>query len=201
MNNAVSLHGASNVIVLYAGFEEGPEFFKAASAHDVLDDIRWFGANQHTAWPNIQDDPTSAKFADTVRFTTIAPVVSDNANSLLNAHINDHLRSLGISDSDAPSAYASYAYDAVWLLGLSILDAQSTNPADVRSQIHPTSERYVGAIGSAELNEYGDLKEGKYDSWLFTYGDTDSGTAAGGWIMYDESSDPGYMGATKKICR
>ena len=43
---AVAQDRASDVAVLYVGFGEGPEFLKAAARHDVLSDVRWFGADQ-----------------------------------------------------------------------------------------------------------------------------------------------------------
>ncbi len=153
---------AHNVAVLYVGFGEGPLFLKAAAAaHDVLDDVRWFGADQNTASPNISDDPESAAFASAVSFTTVQPSVPDN---LLTSEIRAHLAEMSI----APSPYSSYAYDAVWVLGLAILDAQSSDPADVIQHIKPAAMRHVGAIGSTELNYNGDLASGIYQAWLFS---------------------------------
>lgn len=163
--------GASAVAVLYVGFGEGPLLLKAASAHHVLGDVRWFGADQNTASPNVADDPASAAFAHKVRFTAVQPSVPDDSG--LVDHIREHLQSRGIE----PSPYSSYAYDTVWLLGLSILYAQSSDPADVQPQIKPTAMQYVGAIGSTELNENGDLlKDDQYQSWLFENG---------AWLRYD----------------
>ena len=175
VSQAVNARGgdASAVAVLYVGFGEGPLFLKAAAVHYVLDDVRWFGADQNTASPNVADDPVSAAFAHKVRFTVVQPSVPDNSG--LVGHIHEHLKSLGIE----PSPYSSYAYDTVWLLGLSILYAQSSEPADVLQQIKPTAMQYVGAIGSTELNENGDLlKDDQYQSWLF---------AGGAWSKYDPS--------------
>ena len=173
VTQAVNAQGgdASAVAVLYVGFGEGPLFLKAASAHYALGDVRWFGADQNTASPNVADDPTSAAFAHTVRFTVIQPSVPDDSG--LVDYIHEHLKSRGIE----PSPYSSYAYDAVWLLGLSILYTQSSESADVWPQIKPTAMQYVGAIGSTELNENGDLlKDDQYQSWLF---------ADGAWSKYD----------------
>ena len=50
---AVGKSGAANVAVLYVGFGEGPDFLKAAASFDILHDVRWFGADQNTASPNI----------------------------------------------------------------------------------------------------------------------------------------------------
>lgn len=173
---------AHNVAVLYVGFGEGPLFLKAAAAHDVLDDVRWFGADQNTASPNISDDPESAAFASAVSFTAVQPSVPDN---LLTREIRAHLAEMSI----APSPYSSYAYDAVWVLGLAILDAQSSDPADVIQHIKPAAMRHVGAIGSTELNDNGDLASGIYQAWLFS--------EDGQWSRYYLAAEP----SSTRTCR
>lgn len=173
---------AHNVAVLYVGFGEGPLFLKAAAAHGVLDDVRWFGADQNTASPNISDDPESAAFASAVSFTAVQPSVPDN---LLTREIRAHLAERSI----APSPYSSYAYDAVWVLGLAILNAQSSDPADVIRHIEPAAMRHVGAIGSTDLNENGDLASGIYQAWLFS--------EDGQWSRYYQVAEP----SSARTCR
>lgn len=165
----IGQRGADGTAVLYIGYGEGPELLKAAAPHDVLGKVLWFGADQNTALPNIADDPEAAEFARQVWFMAVQPTVPDN---FVNEEIRDHLRRASI---DA-SPYASYAYDAVWVLGLSILSAQSADPADVRAEIIPTAMRHVGAIGSTELNENGDLLDAKYRTWMLISGE---------WVEYD----------------
>ena len=185
VRRAAGQSGASNVAVLYVGFGEGPLFLKAAASHDVLDDVRWFGADQNTASPNISDDPESAAFASAVSFTAVQPSVPDN---FLTGEVREHLAEISIE----PSPYSSYAYDAVWVLGLAILDAQSSDPADVIRHIKPAAMRHVGAIGSTELNENGDLESGIYQAWLFS--------EDGQWSRY-YIDPPGAEPSSKRTCR
>lgn len=165
VGQAVDQYDNSNrIAVLHAGFGEGAEFLKAASAHDVLHDVQWFGADQNTAWPNIADDPQAAAFAVNVLFTSVQPSVVPG--NLINNDIHSHLHSMGIT----PSPYSSYAYDTIWLLGLSILDAHSSDPADVMEQVPDTAKERVGAVGSNELDANGDLADTIYQAWRLVDG-------------------------------
>lgn len=184
---AVAQDRASDVAVLYVGFGEGPEFLKAAARHDVLSQVRWFGADQNTARPNIGDDAIAADFADAVGFTVVQPTIPATiASRHVNGEIQGHLGSLGI----IPSPYSSYEYSAIWVLGLSILEAKSAEPADVRAQIHPTAMRYVGTIGSTELNGNGDLADTQYAAYQFV---ADAPPPDPGQLhLFSESSSPAW---------
>ena len=167
VRRAVAEHGGvgGGVAVLYIGFGEGPEFLRAAAEHgDVLRQARWYGADQNTASPNISDDPDASAFAREVRLTVTQPAISPiQANAAVNQEIRERLAGAGIE----PSPYSSYAYDTVWLMGLSVLYSQSADPADVKSEMRTTASVYVGASGSTMLNGNGDLDPsvGRYQSW------------------------------------
>ena len=184
VQDAIEEHGVHNVAVFYTGFGESPEFLSAASEYDVLDDIRWFGADQNTADPNISENPTSTAFANRVQFTVLQPTVHEN---VINQEIVAHLMQNGID----PSPYVHYAYDTIWLLGLSLLSAQTDDSTNVENVIIDTSAQYVGAIGSTELNSNGDLKDTPYQAWMMSDAD---------WVPYnnDDFSMSMYM---PKICR
>ena len=64
-----------------------------------------------------------------------------------------------------PSTYAYSSYDAVWIIGQGILQADSTDPELIQNIIEKTASGYVGALGDIELNEAGDLKAANYDIW------------------------------------
>ena len=174
---AVAQKGSYDAVaVVYIGFGEGPEFLKLAAQYDALYDVRWFGADQNTAMPNIADDSISAAFADDVGLVVVQPGLptGDAIHDTINADIRGHLASLNIE----PSPYSSYAYDAVWIMGLSILNAQSTESADVRAQITPTAMRHVGAVGPITLNENGDSTDAPYAAWMV------SGEQ---WVPYEQT--------------
>lgn len=162
---AFTTSNQNRVAVLYIGFEESPEFMSAASQYDKLWDLRWFGADQNTASPNVGDNRISAEFADHVEFTVLQPTVPDN-------QINDEIRSRVVSElGREPSPYASYEYNAVWLLGLSLLSSQSDDSSVIKEKIPEVASRYVGAVGSSELDAAGDLLDADYQVWQFADGE------------------------------
>jgi len=64
-----------------------------------------------------------------------------------------------------PSTFSYSSYDTVWLLGLALLEANSTDVDAVKSAIPIIAANYSGAIGPTTLNENGDLKQANYDIW------------------------------------
>lgn len=158
---------AGKVAVLYVGFEENVEFIKSASSHDVLDDVRWYGAELNTVAPNVTDDSVAGPFAERVGLTAVQPTVHDNQ---ITQQIREHFASSGQFDRP-PSVYTSFEYDAVWLLGLSLLGAQSTDVSAVKSALADASRQYVGASGHTGLDAAGDRADGQYATWKVVDGE------------------------------
>ena len=152
--------GYGDIAILYVGFEEGSEFLKTASEHDILGNVKWFGADQNTASPNILDDPIATKFAKSVMFT---PVQISTPDNIITREISSTITSdLG----RAPSPYASFEYDAIWLIGLSILENKSDDPSLLKNSLVDVASRYVGAIGSVQMTSSGDLADADYTAWM-----------------------------------
>ena len=147
------------VAVLYVGFGEAPGFLNAASHHKILGDVRWFGADQNTASPNVLDDHAATEFAKRVEFTVVQPAVQDNpASDRVHSIVGGHL---GMD----PSPYAGIEYDTVWLLGLSILYAGSADAAVVAGELPGVAARYVGVLGSTAMTPAGDISDIGYAAW------------------------------------
>ena len=185
VRRAAAQHGSVNVAVLYIGFGEGPEFLKAASEYGVLDGVRWFGADQNTAYPNIADDPASADFARAVKLTTVQPNVHAIVRDRLPTQdrIGAHLQAIGAQES----AYSKYAYDSVWLLGLSILHAHGSNTADVKSALDFIASIHIGVSGATAHNNNGDLAVNdprhRYVAWSIASSNTTDGSI-NGWVEH-----------------
>lgn len=148
------------VAVLYVGYGEAPGFMNVASGHKILGDVRWFGADQNTAQPNVLDSLQATIFAEKVAFTVVQPSVPDDIlDGKLYSIIGGYLEM-------EPSPYIVYEYDSVWLLGLSIMYARSADPVDVMDVLPDIASKYVGLIGSTELNPAGDLIDTNYAAWV-----------------------------------
>ena len=147
------------VAVLYVGFGEAPGFLNTASHHKILGDVRWFGADQNTASPNVLDDDTATTFAKKVEFTVVQPTAQNNPTSeRVHSIVDGYL-------GREPSTYASIEYDAVWLLGLSILYTGSVDGAAVAEELPEVASRYVGALGPTVMTPAGDLAVIDYTAW------------------------------------
>ena len=155
----VDEYGADKVGVLYIGFGEVLLFMQSASDYDVLDDVRWFGNDANTKDSSLVEDPIGLQFVTDTRYTTVQ--VASGKNDL-SRHVDE---SLEADIGRVPSTYASSAYDAAWVVGLAIERAQSTDVEAVSRAIPVVAAEHTGALGSARLNDYGDLAQTNYDIW------------------------------------
>ncbi len=173
----VDEYGKDKVAIVFLGFAEILQFTQSAAEHDVLDDIRWFGPGANTKEHKLIDDPIGFEFSTSVQFTTVQVAVSKNPiYERVQAHLTETL-------GRAPNTFVHSSYDAVWIIGLAILETQSTNTTAIKSVISNVAENYNGAIGPTKLNEAGDLAQANYEVW---------GIRGGEWVLlgeYTEATD------------
>jgi len=173
----VDEHGADKVAVLFLGFAEILQFFQSASEHEVLDDVRWFGPGANTKEHKLIEDPIGLEFSTNIQFTTVQFAASKNP---IYDKVQEHLtESLGTE----PNTFVHSSYDAVWIIGLSMLETQSTDVSVIKAKIPEIAESYSGAIGSTKLNEAGDLAQADYEVW---------GIRGAEWVLlgkYTQSDD------------
>ena len=152
-------YGAENVGVTSFGFGETQILFQSAASHDILDDVRWFGADAVTKDTIIIDDPITLEFATNTEFTTLQVASGKNEFS---KQVEEAVEE---AIGRTPRTYASSAYDAIWLLGLSMERTQSTDVSTLTAAFPEVAAGHQGALGSTELNENGDLAQTNYDVW------------------------------------
>jgi len=173
----VDEYGKDKVGVLFLGFAEILQFTQSASEHDVLDDVRWFGPGANTKEHKLIDDPIGLDFSTNVQFTTVQFAASKNPTyDKVQAHLTETL-------GTEPNTFVHSSYDAVWIIGLAMLETQSTDVTTIKSVISDIAENYSGAIGPTILNEAGDLAQANYEVW---------GIRGGEWILlgqYTQSTD------------
>ena len=173
----VDEYGKDKVAIVFLGFAEILQFTQSASEHDVLDDVRWFGPGANTKEHKLIDDPIGFEFSTNVQFTTVQFAASKNPTY---DKVQDHLtETLGTE----PNTFVHSSYDAVWIIGLAILETQSTDVTTIKSVISDIAENYSGAIGPTILNEAGDLAQADYEIW---------GIRGGEWVLlgqYTQSTD------------
>jgi len=177
VNEQVDIHGPDNVGVLVIGFTETLQFMQEASEHEILNDIQWFGTDGNTDDTNITSDPIASEFVNKVKFSTTALAVNNN-------DIREYVEEKIVSDlGRTPKTYVFSAYDIVWILGLAIEEANSSDVEKITTIISNVAANYDGAVGNAKLNEAGDLDTSDYDVWEIKNGK---------WIhveLYDSAND------------
>ena len=155
----IDTHGAGKVGVVYIGFAEAIPFFQSSAAHDVLNNVRWFGSDGSAKESGFINDPDALQFSTNTEFTAV--VVASGQNELSQRVETAVEAEIGVT----PTAYASASYDAIWLLGLSMERTQSTD-VDVLTEIIPEiANEHMGALGSLTLNSVGDLAQANYEMW------------------------------------
>lgn len=161
-------YGLNQTAVLCSGFSENAEFVRAASRHDVLGKVRWFGADLNTIAVNIVDDAHLAEFAGKTRMLSVQPATPEGfINGVIDYFVEFYL-------DREPSPYADYSYNAVWLIGLAMLEADSSEPEDVRRYLPVVARTHSGAVGPSELTPAGDLARSDYAVWEVREGGWDA---------------------------
>ncbi len=155
----VDEHGADKVAVLFLGFAEILQFTQSASEHDILNDVRWFGPGANTKEHKLIEDPIGLDFSTNVQFTTVQFAASKNPTyEKVQAYLTETL-------GTDPNTFVHSSYDAVWIIGLAMLETQSTDVSTIKAKIPEIAEKYSGAIGPTKLNEAGDLAQADYEIW------------------------------------
>ena len=174
----VNEYSADEVAVLMIGFSETVHLINFAASYDNLETVRWFGSDGSSNDGTLSDDPIASEFTQNTNFVSTQFATSTNE---IYQHVNDYLIDF---KSSSPNAYVFSLYDSVWVLGKTILETDSVDPLTVRDAIIDVASRHTGAIGTINLNEFGDSTTSNYGLWSVRDGqwyvsghfDADSGT-------------------------
>ena len=173
----VDEYGEDKVAIVFLGFAEILQFTQSASEHEVLDDVRWFGPGANTKEHKLIEDPIGLEFSTNIQFTTVQVAASKNPTyERVQAHLTETL-------GRTPNTFVHSSYDAVWIIGLAMLETQSSDVSAIKAAIPGIAENYSGAIGPTKLNAAGDLAQADYEVW---------GIRDGGWVLlgkYTQSDD------------
>lgn len=167
VQDMVDIHGADKVGVVVVAFDEIVPILQSANSYDVLKQVAWFGSESIAQSTAIVDDPLALRFTEEAGFTAVQLLLSTGQKA---QQVNDGLSSqLG----DSPNAFVYTAYDAVWLVGMSIIETGSADPTDIVAVLPDIAAGYTeGALSSTKLNDNGDLATANYEIWK---------VADGGW--------------------
>ena len=155
----VAKYSADKVAVLMIGFHETVHLLDSAASFDNLHDVRWFGSDGSSRNPTLSDDPTASAFLQDVDFVS---TLFDTPRNDVYAHM--HERFMKFSGRTVGN-YHFPIYDSVWVLGKTILETDSIDPLTVRDSIVDVASTHTGAIGTINLNEFGDFATPSYGLW------------------------------------
>ena len=161
----IAKHGTDKVAVFYVGFDKIIQLTEILKNYENASKVRWFGSNVQADADQYLDNPVSAEFFETTRFTAVKTVTPDNP---IRQDLNERIRA--IYDRE-PSIYSHSAYDSVWLLGYAIHVTQSTDADILKAVIPLVAERMEGSFGSLRLTDAGDVASEYYEVWAVRDGE------------------------------
>lgn len=155
----VDEYGKDKVAVVVVAFDEIVAIMQTANNYQVLKDVAWYGSETLAQNTFIVKDRIARDFATEAGFRAIQVPLGDGPKA---KSVTD---TLSVPFGGTPNAFAYNAYDAVWLVGLSIERSGSSDPADIAAILPTLATSYTGALSSAALNEAGDLASATYGAW------------------------------------
>ncbi len=161
----VDEHGADSVGVLFVGGDEILQIAHQLKLYENAHKVRWFGTNNQAGQSYFHSDLIMREFAETTKFTAVRsiPAQSNSIGTALDERFIERYNSTA-------SIYNYAAYDAVWLLGMTILQTQSTDSSTLIKTIPAVALHTIGASGHLELSPGGDLANAAFEIWRFQDG-------------------------------
>ena len=170
----VEEHGADKVGVLYVGTNEFLLMIQQMSLYENIDDVRWFSTNTQARNSDLVSDQQAFEFAQETRFTTTSSIPESNS-------IQQYVDEWALERYNRTASVYTYpSYDSVWLLGVAIQQAQTTDVDTLTEVIPLVARNMIGSAGHLQLNEAGDLLGGSYEVWYVT---------EDGWVKAADSDD------------
>ena len=160
----VDEYGKDKVAVFIISFDESVQIMQSSSRHDVLNEVRWFGSESLTKKTNILNDDISRPLVINTQFSgvQVAEPTGGEAHDRVEAYFVN-------KNNEVPITFVHQAYDAAWLVGLSILQSGATDASTIKTIFDDVAANYRGgAIGDTTLNEAGDLGAADYAVWEVT---------------------------------
>ena len=156
----VDEHGKDKVAVFMIAFGQYIQIIESATNHEILSEVRWFGAETLTKRTGGLENDITRDFIINSRFSGVQ--VAESAGETHDRVEAYFVETIG----EVPITLVYHAYDAAWLVGLSILQYGATDADSIKNIFHDVAANYKGgAIGDTTLNEAGDLAAADYAVW------------------------------------
>ena len=175
---------SDKVGVLLSSYGEYRDIIREAASYEILDDVKWLGIATPIDDQHIADDPVVAEFVNKVQlFSVTLPTPEGQQYLQVKAAITERL-------GYEPNPLIYSAYDAVWIMALTMIDAQTTNIDDLKAHIVGAAENYDGVTGTFKFNDAGDLADIAYDVLRISDGEWNvvgKYTPSDGYVILDNT--------------
>lgn len=158
-------YDAEKIGVVFVGSEEFKLLIESLKWYENPSMVKWFGTNTQAKNPALVENADTVKFAQDTMFEASRSVSESNA---IKQYI-DHI--VGEEYDREPFSYTYSAYDSVWLLGLTLLQAQTTDVDALTNALPLVAQHSYGAVGSLAVDENGDLASSAFETWSIVNGE------------------------------
>ena len=157
IKDAVGRYGAASVGMLLMSFEEAGTITAQAGGYPELMGVTWFGSDGTAQNLKILE----AAGAQLVKVKHLATIFAPTESPKFTEFVNK----FKAKTREFPGTYATTAYDCVWLLGLSIIQAGKYDGEAIRNAMLSVAGSFFGASGWTILDANGDRAGGDYEVW------------------------------------
>jgi len=166
--DTIEVYGIENVCVLIEPlWGEKDVFLDVANRYPILSNVTWFdyvGLSEEWIVEN-EFDQRLAEYG----FTRLIMYPADSAQA--DVFYQKYVEEVGEIPTPSRVYDEAARYDACWLMALSVLQANSSNPEAVKAVLPMICSSYEGVLGNCSLNEYGDRVSTDYR--VFTWENDD----------------------------
>lgn len=159
LDDLISEYGAENIGVLYIGTSEFLTIIEQLKFYENASAVRWFSTNTQAGSTELLDNPDTLAFSEKTMLTALRSVSEPNDQQ---KYVNDIVME---RYSRNASVYTYPAYDSIWLLGMSIMEAQTTDVPVLVETIPKVAAEMKGSVGDLRLGKGGDLLGASYEIW------------------------------------
>ncbi len=163
MNDTIMVYGIENVCILVEPLWIDDVFLDVADRYPILSNVTWFdyvGLPEEVVTENDLEQRL-AKYG----FTRLIMYPADTARA--DVFYQRYVKDVGELPTPSRVYDEAARYDACWLMALSVLQANSSDPIEVKAVLPSVCESYKGILGNCTLNEYGDRVSTDYN--VFTW--------------------------------
>lgn len=162
VGQAVKQHGAEQVGVYLAGFNEVAALLASAGVDPVLGSVRWYGSDGTAHSDALVSNGQAAQFAIRVGYPNPIFGLDEGARDIWQP-LAEKIRARTQLE---PDAFALAVYDAVWVVARGYVASGATlGIRELKEAFTTAAATGFGATGWMVLNEAGDRKYGDFDFW------------------------------------